>query len=112
MPDVSFVRFVAKHPQYRDENRREYLCSVYCESATLTMVEQHGFYVDETKPSEIARLFAIGDPKIIYCGDEDLVNHFLKWFPEHKDKVIQHGWYSSSIFVVVHIDRISMKKPS
>lgn len=109
MADLSFKKFQEKHPEYQDTWSKEYLCTCYVESATLTMIEQHGFFLDEDKPSRIAELFKLGEPQIIYCGQPDLVELFNKWFPAHKDKVQLHGWYEHSIYAVVHTDRITLK---
>ena len=78
MPDVSFIKFQEKYPQYPDD-----LGSAYSESITSgeNIVVQHGFYVDLEDRSMIDKLLGVGLPEYIYCGSRELSNELSQAYP-------------------------------
>lgn len=99
MPDVSFIRFQEKYPQYPDSLR-----SAYAESMVTgeRIILQHGFYVDLEDRAEIDALLKVGVPEYIYCGTHELVAELSQAYPQLASLIKLHGWYEESIYMIMH----------
>jgi hypothetical protein len=99
MGNVSYDYFRKDHPQYPDEYgdrfRSVYVCSVPgVHNSTFSI------YADELRL--IRELAKYGEPVFIDCGELELVDKVIKWYPQYKDKVRHDPWYEDSIsFVAV-----------